>query len=92
MRRERSNTPLQALTLLNDPAFFEAARALADRMIQEGGADPIRHGFRLCVARAPKPEESRVLIDLHRRSLARFTEEPILADQTAAKAGGEVKR
>src|SRR5215831_17801079 len=40
IRRVRTNTPLQALTTLNDPAFFEAARALAKKMMTEGGPDP----------------------------------------------------
>jgi hypothetical protein len=59
-RRVRSNTPLQALTLLNDQAFLELARDLADRVMSETGADDlrrIRHAFRLCLARAPLPEE-----------------------------------
>ncbi len=59
-RRMRSNTPLQALTLLNDQQFHEFARGLASRMLTEGPADPrerIAHGFRLCLARPPAAEE-----------------------------------
>ncbi|MGH9340786.1 MAG: PSD1 and planctomycete cytochrome C domain-containing protein [Acidobacteriota bacterium] len=59
-RRERSTTPLQALVLLNDPVFFEAARALAVRVIQEGPEDleeRIEYAFQLCLARKPTPEE-----------------------------------
>ncbi len=59
-RRVRTNTPLQALTTLNDPAFFETARALAERIAREGGPDTrsrAEYGFRLCVARKPKPAE-----------------------------------
>src|SRR5262249_6449651 len=73
-RRPRTNTPLQALAVLNDPAFFEAAGALADRMIAEGGESPdgrAARGFRLCTARRPSPEEERVLLDLYRDERAR---------------------
>ena len=63
-RRERANTPLQALTLLNDEATVEAARALAKRILAESldgttGAR-IRHAFRLCVAREPNDFERRL--------------------------------
>ncbi|MBK9169943.1 MAG: PSD1 domain-containing protein [Bryobacterales bacterium] len=59
-RRSRSNTPLQALTLLNDEGYFEMAGALAARMtreVPEGGQARLRHGFRLCMAREPEAEE-----------------------------------
>jgi hypothetical protein len=70
-RRERSDTPLQALTLLNDPAFVRCARALALRTTVDGGADPgdrIRYAFRLCVARAPEPGEVDDLMELYQRT------------------------
>ena len=54
IRRTRTNTPLQALTTLNDAAFFEAAQALANRMLKHGGrpiAERIDYGFRLCTGR-----------------------------------------
>ncbi len=60
MRKDQTNTPLQALTLMNNVAFVEAARFLAERMLQEGGtqpADRITHGFRLMLGRAPDAEE-----------------------------------
>ena len=63
-RRIRSNTPLQALTLLNDPAFFEIAQGLAERILKEGDkADKARIalGFRLCLAREPDTRELTVL-------------------------------
>ena len=56
VRRARTNTPLQALILLNDPTYVEAARKLAERMLREGGAtaaEKARFAFRLCTARAP---------------------------------------
>ncbi len=60
-RRRRSNTPLQALNLLNDPVFYEAAQALAARIQREGGSDPLGYAFELCVARVPtKTERARI--------------------------------
>ncbi len=60
VRRTRSNTPLQALTSLNEPLFLEAAQALAKRTLREGGksdAERIRHAFRLAVSRTPEAAE-----------------------------------
>jgi Protein of unknown function (DUF1553)/Protein of unknown function (DUF1549)/Planctomycete cytochrome C len=66
-RRNRSNTPLQALTLLNDPAYFEAAQALAKVIEKEGLAT----AFRRCTSRAPEVAELAVLSPLDRLSAAR---------------------
>lgn len=63
-RRERTNTPLQALLTLNDPQFFEAARHLGHRMLREGGAtdaDRLGFGFRLVSARPPTDSEKSIL-------------------------------
>ena len=63
-RRLQTNTPLQALLLLNDTTYVEAARALAQRMLSEGGANPdkrIGYGFRLVTAREPGKREVAVL-------------------------------
>ena len=77
-RRMRSNTPLQALTLLNDAAFVELAESLARRVVREAsGPDRIDHAFRLCVARPPKPAERE-------RLLALLAEERRDGDETAA--------
>ncbi|MFO0888523.1 MAG: PSD1 and planctomycete cytochrome C domain-containing protein [Isosphaeraceae bacterium] len=62
VRRERSNTPLQALTLLNDTVFVEASQALARRLLAEcPSSDPgdrIRFVFRVCLGRDPGPDEA----------------------------------
>jgi len=64
-RRTRSNTPLQALTVLNDPAFFEAAQAMAGRIEREGGSDTssrASYGFRLVSARTPNANETAAIV------------------------------
>jgi uncharacterized membrane protein len=74
-RRSRSNTPLQALTTLNDPQFFEAAVGLARRILREGGPDAtarFTHAFRLAVVRWPKGEEVGRLVALQREQRAHF--------------------
>lgn len=66
VKRGRSNTPLQALTLLNDPVYVQAARALADRLAAAPDADSrIRLGFRRVLAREPAPEELQVMSALY---------------------------
>ena len=75
-KRDRSTTPLQALTLLNDPVFVEAAGALAARVQREAGAsaaERIRYAFQLCLAREPTAEELDRLLrnyERQRRNLA----------------------
>src|SRR5262249_34130045 len=64
-RRTRSTTPLQALTLLNDPVFFEAAQALAARILREQPGrleDRIDYAFRLCLGRGPIPRDKERLV------------------------------
>ncbi len=74
VRRERSNTPLQALTLWNDPVFFECAQALARRIINEvpDSDKPeqtndarIKYAFQLCLARNPSEKELAITRDLY---------------------------
>ncbi len=87
VRRSRTNTPLQALTLLNDPTFVEASRALAQRMILEGGETPegrIARGFRLAVARAPSAEETKVLLGIVAPQLEIYRKDPEKAKQFLA--------
>jgi hypothetical protein len=64
VRRSRTNTPLQALTLWNEPGYFEAARQLGTRMLREGGNDDrarVTYAFRRATARHATPAEARVL-------------------------------
>jgi len=79
VRRMATNTPLQALVLLNDPQYLKSARALARRMLSEGGASTgsrIAHAFRLATARSPSASELQILSRVHARELARFTQDP----------------
>ena len=73
-KRVRSNTPLQALTLLNEPAFIEAAKALAERVLREtptaSTRDRAARMFRTCLARLPQPHELAELEQLHAKKLA----------------------
>jgi Protein of unknown function (DUF1553) len=66
----RTNTPLQALNLMNDVTYLEASRKLAERMLKEGGSqeeERIGYAFRLATARPPRRQETRILLDsLHR--------------------------
>ncbi len=92
-RRHRSNTPLQALVLLNDPEFVDCARALAGRILKEAPAnvdERIRHAFRLCLARQPTMEEQRVLQKLLEQQMAEFQADPPAAQrllETSSAAG-----
>ena len=86
-RRLRSNTPLAALTGLNEPVFVEAARGLALRTLREGGADDagrIDHAFLLCTARRPSAEEKRLLLTFLEAQRKRLAEGWIGARDLAA--------
>ncbi len=76
LRRIRTNTPLQAFVTLNDPAYVEAAQALARRIVSEGGStleDRLRFSLTLCLGRPPQDGEITVLRDLFEREKARYT-------------------
>jgi len=75
VRRQVTSTPLQALVLLNDPQFTEAARRIGERALKEGGATPaerITFCFRLLVGRKPSAREATVLRNLYDEQLALF--------------------
>ncbi len=93
VRKDRTNTPLQALTMMNNVAFVEASRFLAERMLQEGGAtadERIRYGFQLVTARQPTSDEYSILTGAHASFLERFQHDP--ADATKLLATGERPR
>jgi hypothetical protein len=91
-KRSRSNTPLQALTLLNDPVYVEAALALSRRVIHDRPAEPLdeqlRYAWRLCLARGPDETELNVLRRLHSAQLAEARGNPATAQTLAEQAGG----
>jgi hypothetical protein len=84
VRRSRTNTPLQALVLLNDPTYIESSRKLAERILTEAGPTPqerINFVFRLATARLPNPAEMQVLEQAYERQSARYHGNPGLADK-----------
>jgi mono/diheme cytochrome c family protein len=93
VNRDRTNTPLQALVLMNDPTYVEAARKLAERMMTESGTAPaerVAFAFRLATARMPSESETRALVQLYEKQHARFAAAPEQAD--ALLAVGEAPR
>ena len=84
IRRERTNTPMQALMLMNDPQFVEAARVFAERTLKAGGETPeerIAFMFEIATAREPKPSEAALLLETLQVHAEEFK-----ADPEAAKA------
>jgi hypothetical protein len=80
----RTNTPLQALDLMNDVIFLEASRKLAERMIAEGGDAPeqrIDYAYKLLLARPPKPAEQRILVKALTGFEATYQKDPKAADE-----------
>ena len=86
-RRIRSDTPLQALTTLNDAAFVEAAQGMAKRVMTEGPGDDVgrvRFIFRLCLSRAPDEQELKQTLAFYERALAKFRANPEAAKELIA--------
>jgi len=83
VNRERTNTPLQALVLLNDPQFVEASKVLAERSFRLGGkqiAEQIKYAFRIVTSRTPSNEEIDILVRLYNNELKQFNEGKIKAN------------
>jgi hypothetical protein len=89
VRRSLSNTPLQALTTLNNPTFNEAAKALADRLLRElpDGTDGqrITRAMRLCTGRTPDSEELNVLAQFVRQQRERLRDGSLNANDIAGQ-------
>ncbi|MDA1142549.1 MAG: PSD1 and planctomycete cytochrome C domain-containing protein [Planctomycetota bacterium] len=90
-RRERSNTPLQALQLMNDVQYFEAARGLATRMMGASAepAGKVTFAYRTVLSRVPATEEATLVETFYREKLARYREVP--AEAAAAIGFGDSK-
>ena len=94
IRRDRTNTPLQALVTLNDPVYVEAAQSLARKMAVaddtvEGKAI---HGFRICLAREPNKAELTHLTNLYLRAFDAFKRHPDTAKKMATEPLGAVPK
>jgi hypothetical protein len=91
-RREVSNTPLQALTLLNDPVFTEAAQALGRLLAARPGSPPerVEYLFRRCLTRPPTPDELDQLVQFFDRQKRRFEQKELNAGPVAGPGAGDV--
>src|SRR5262249_36820732 len=91
-RREVSNTPLQALTLLNDPVFTEAAQALGRHLAARPGTveERVEYLFRRCLARTPEPDERSLLVQFYETQRRRCVAKELDAAALAGKGDGDV--
>jgi hypothetical protein len=94
LRRNRTNTPLQALVTMNDPVYIEAAQALARRMVASGGTagEKARTGFRLSLTRNPSDRELQRLVALHDTVLATYRQDEKKATEMATNPIGPVPK
>jgi hypothetical protein len=89
VKRQRTSTPLQALVLLNDVQYVEAARVLAERLLREGGETPearITTAYRLLTSRAPRATELAAVRDLYVKERAGFAGD-VRAARALARSG-----
>jgi hypothetical protein len=84
VRRARTNTPLQALVLMNDPTYVEASRKFAERILSEGGSSldsRLTFAFRTVLTRAPREAELAVLRQVYEKQKSRFAASPDAAEK-----------
>jgi hypothetical protein len=93
LRRQPTNTPLQAFVTMNDPVFVECAQALARRIVREGGDDTearIYYGLRLCLGRWPTADQVKALVSLYENELAAYQNDPAAATKLATLPLGKL--
>jgi len=92
VRRDRTNTPLQALVTLNDPVYVEAAQSLSRRIAAHQGStqEKVQHGFQLCLARPAHATELARLSGLYETVRGLFADSPEAAMQLATMPLGPV--
>ena len=87
VRRARTNTPLQALVLMNDVQYVEAARSFAENIVRDVEGDvnaKIKHAFRRVLARSPGDKELQSIVNLYNEYLSEFTADPESAKKLLA--------
>ncbi len=92
-RRGTTNTPLQALVLMNDPTYVEASREFAERDLREAGptaTDRIRYAFRLAMDRDPSPKETAIFQGLYKKEIVHYDTDHAAAEKLVSI--GEMKR
>ena len=87
---KRTNTPLQALALLNETAFVESARKLAERSLREAGEDPVGFAFRVATARSPSERERAILAGALEEYRATYAADPESARKLIATGASPV--
>lgn len=94
VKPKRTNTPLQALALMNETGFFESARKLGERMLSEGGEsaeEQVRFAFRKVLTRSPEPEELALLSGSYQKYKEEYLSSPQLAESilTVGESGAD---
>jgi len=92
VRRDRTNTPLQALVTMNDPVYIEAAQALARKMVSSGNSisEQISKGFEICLSRKPDADELNRLVELFDQVKTKYSQNENLATLMATDPIGPV--